>query len=48
MPRLLDTRTDVVVDVDDDTASGLGSAYEPADSEKKSTAKKAASAKSDK
>lgn len=45
MPRLRDTRTGVVVDVDDDTATRLGAAYEPV--EKKAPAKKAAP-KSDK
>ena len=46
MPRLRDTRTGVVVSVDDATAAALGAAYEPAESEsKKAPAKKAASAK---
>lgn len=44
MPRLRDTRTGVVVDVDDATASGLGAAYEPV----KAPAKKSASSKSSK
>lgn len=44
MPRLRDTRTGVVVSVDDATATALGKAYEPAD-EKKAPAKKAASPK---
>lgn len=38
MPRLRDVRTGVVVSVDDDTASTLGAAYEPAT--KKAPAKK--------
>lgn len=48
MPRLRDTRTGVVVNVDDATASGLGTAYEPVESEKKAPAKKASSSKSEK
>ena len=47
MPRLRDTRTGVVVVVDDATATALGAAYEPAEDDKKAPAKKAAS-KSDK
>lgn len=43
MPRLRDTRTGVIVDVDDATASGLGAAYEQV--EKKASAKKSASSK---
>lgn len=46
MPRLRDTRTGVVVDVDDDTASALGAAYEPVS--EKAPAKKAAPRKSSK
>ena len=42
MPRLRDTRTGVVVDVDYATANALGAAYEPV----KAPAKKAASSKS--
>lgn len=34
MPRLRDTRTGVVVDVDDATADLLGTAYEPAEQAK--------------
>lgn len=41
MPRLRDTRTGVVVSVDDATATALGAAYEPVE-EKKAPAKKAA------
>lgn len=44
MPRLRDTRTGVVVSVDDDTASRLGAAYESVS--EKAPAKKAASSKS--
>lgn len=47
MPRLRDTRTGVVVDVDDATAARLGAAYEPAEKTTKATAKKASSSKSD-
>ena len=47
MPRLRDTRTGVVVSVDDSTAVALGAAYEPAD-EKKASPKKAASGKPEK
>lgn len=46
MPRLRDTRTGVVVVVDDATAAALGVAYESAD-DSKAPAKKAAP-KSDK
>lgn len=46
MPRLRDTRTGVVVNVDDDTAAALGAAYEPASD--KAPAKKAASSKTQK
>lgn len=42
MPRLRDTRTGVVVEVDDATAATLGSAYELADEKKKAPAKKTA------
>lgn len=42
MPRLRDSRTGVVVDVDDATAAGLGAAYEPVSD--KAPAKKAAPA----
>jgi hypothetical protein len=45
MPRLRDTRTGVVVSVDDATASDLGAAYEAADEPKKAPAKKSASSK---
>ena len=45
MPRLCDTRTGVVVSVDDATASALGAAYEAVD---KAPAKKAAPSKSKK
>lgn len=50
MPRLRDTRTGVVVDVDDATAEALGSAYEAekSASAKKAPAKKAAPSKSEK
>jgi hypothetical protein len=48
MPRLRDTRTGVVVDVDDDTARAIGAAYEPAETVSKAPAKKAASSKSEK
>lgn len=47
MPRLEDTRTGVVVDVDDVTAATLGAAYKPAD-ESKASGRKPASSKSDK
>ncbi|MET0887355.1 MAG: hypothetical protein ABWX92_12995 [Mycetocola sp.] len=47
MPRLRDTRTDVVVNVDDATASALGAAYVPVEEVKKAPVKKAASSKSD-
>lgn len=47
MPRLRDTRTDVVVNVDDATALALGAAYVPADEVKKAPAKKAAAPKPD-
>lgn len=40
MPRLRDTRTGVVVDVDDDTAARLGVAYEPVDKPKPTPRKK--------
>ena len=40
MPRLRDTRTGVVVNVDDDTATNLGAAYEPV--EAKAATKRAA------
>ena len=46
MPRLRDTRTGVVVDVDDDTAAALGAAYEAVSN--KAPAKKAASSKTQK
>ena len=54
MPRLRDTRTGVVVAVDDATASSLGAAYEPfvetdgpfGNSRKKAPAKKAPAKKS--
>lgn len=46
MPRLRDTRTGVVVNVDDDTASALGAAYGPVT--EKAPAKKAASSKTQK
>lgn len=46
MPRLRDTRTGVVVDVDDVTASSLGAAYEPVSD--KVPAKKTAPSKSNK
>lgn len=39
MPRLRDSRTGVVVDVDDATATALGSAYEPAEKQQKAAAK---------
>lgn len=45
MPRLRDTRTGVVVSVDDATASALGSAYEPAEEPKKTPAKKTAASR---
>ena len=51
MPRLRDTRTGVVVEVDDATAATLSSAYEadePTSAPKKAPAKKAASSKSEK
>lgn len=49
MARLRDTRTGVVVDVDDPTATALGAAYEPADKPApKPPAKKAPSSKSSK
>ena len=48
MPRLRDTRTGVVVNVDDVTASALGVAYEPADEKKKAPTKKSASSKPEK
>ena len=48
MPRLRDTRTGVVVDVDDDTAVALGAAFEPVDEAPKAPAKKRASSKSEK
>lgn len=44
MPRLRDTRTGVVVNVDDATAATLGPAYRSVD-EKKAPAKKAESSK---
>jgi hypothetical protein len=53
MPRLRDTRTGVVVSVDDATGASLGAAYEPVvdgpfgNAPKKAPAKKAASSKSD-
>ena len=43
MARLRDTRTGVVVNVDDETAKALGSAYEPV----KAPAKQAAPKKSE-
>jgi hypothetical protein len=46
MPRLRDTRSGVVVDVDDETAAGLSAAYEPVSD--KAPAKKSASSKSEK
>jgi len=46
MPRLRDTRTGVVVNVDDDTASRLGTAYEPV--VEKAPAKKATPSKTSK
>lgn len=46
MPRLRDTRTGVVVNVDDATASALGAAYKPVS--EKATAKKASPSKSEK
>lgn len=45
MPRLRDTRTGVVVDVDEETAAALGSAFEPVEATKKPAAKKAAAPK---
>lgn len=48
MPRLRDTRTGVVVSVDDATAKALGAAYEPADEPKKAPAKKPAPSKTEK
>lgn len=51
MPRLRDTRSGVVVSVDDATAARLGAAYEPAEgSDKKAPSgkKSAASRKSSK
>ena len=42
MARLRDTRTGVVVVVDDDTAASLGPAYEPVKEPAKEPAKKAA------
>lgn len=48
MPRLRDTRTGVIVSVDDATAPALGAAYETADEPKKPVAKKAASSKTSK
>lgn len=46
MPRLRDTRTGIVVDVDDATADLLGTAYEPVEQAKapakRTAAKKAA------
>ena len=49
MPRLRDTRTGVVVDVDDDTATKLGSIYyEPVEKpQKATTSRKRTAAKSD-
>lgn len=41
MPRLRDTRTEVIVNVDDVTAKAIGAAYEPAE-EPKTPAKRAA------
>lgn len=46
MGRLRDTRTGVIVDVDDVTAAALGAAYEPVTV--KAPAKKSASSKSSK
>ena len=46
MPRMRDTRTGVVVNDDDDTASALGAAYEPV--KDKAPAKKSASSKTGK
>jgi hypothetical protein len=46
MPRLRDTRTGVVVSVDDDTAAVLGAAYEPVT--EKAPAKRSASSKTQK
>ena len=51
MPRLRDTRTGVVVDVDEQTGAALGAAYEPAEKSApvaKAPAKKAAASKSSK
>lgn len=48
MPRLRDTRTSVVVNVDDATAKNLGVAYEPAEEPKKAPAKRTASSKTEK
>lgn len=49
MPRFRDTRTGVVVDVDDETGESLGAAYEPVRGEVKPAKKSAtAPAKSDK
>lgn len=50
MARFRNTRNGVVVDVDDDTATRLGAAYEPVKGEsapKKTAPKKAAAKKSD-
>lgn len=48
MGRYRDTRTGVIVNVDDGTALTLGAAYEPAEDDKKTPAKRSASSKSEK
>lgn len=48
MGRYRDTRTGVIVDVDDDTALTLGAAYEPAEDDKKAPAKRPTPSKPEK